>query len=396
MATDPPPGPKRQSGRSLWTYLKLAAAVLIAAIVAVLMLGSTQPNAVPAAPDATATPEGIVTPVVAPLTPTVVTAAPTAILPPDAYVPGHLYYVKGRAIYSVHHTEAPVFVTTGSEPAISPNGKQLAFILFSKNYQDLWLLDLKTHALTKLVDDAPRIPVNVSTAYTAAMPAWTDDGQSVVFSWSYPGAPLAGTANFDRLGLSITRCAVTTPCAEGNAVKLTTPAFESGGDYDAAPRPGDPATLLYSKYQYETARDNTSRSLAFLEALNLSTGALTSLTPLLDNISQPTWSPDGKTLLFLKTSDDQKQTSIWEMDFHAPGDPNDYAKAHLLIAGNSFAADPAFSPDGKDLAFLQTSSDGLLHLYISQIHLGKHPGIDHIQMVERAHVVDGDRLVWAH
>jgi Tol biopolymer transport system component len=396
MATEAPPGPERQSGQSIWAYLKLGAALLVAAIVAVLMLGSTQPNAVPAAPDATSTPVGIVTPLVAPLTPTVVTTAPTPILPPDAYVPGHLYYVKGRAIYSLHHTEAPVFVTTGSEPAMSPDGKHLAFILFSKNYQDLWLLDLKTHVLTKLVDDAPRNPVNVSTAYTAAMPAWTNDGQSVVFSWSYPGAPIAGTANFDRLGFSITRCAVTTPCAEGNAVKLTTPAFESGGDYDSAPRPGDPTTLVYSKYQYETARDHTNRALAFLQALNLTTGALTPLTPLLDNISQPTWSPDGKTLVFLKTSDDQKQTSIWEMDFHAPGDLNDYAKAHLLVTGNSFASNPAFSPDGKDLAFLQTSDDGRLHLYISQIHLGQHPGVDHIQMVQRAGVVDGDRLVWAH
>jgi len=395
MTIEASPAPERRNRRPVWTYLKLGAAALIAAVLAILMLGSSQPNAVPAAPVA-ATPVGVVTPVVALPTPTAATAAPTPILPPDAYVPGHLYYVKGRAIYSLHHTQAPDFVTTGSEPAISPDGDHLAFILFSKNYQDLWLLDLKTHALTKLVDDSPRVPVNVATAYTAAMPAWTDDGQSVLFSWSYPGAPLAGTINFDRLGLSITRCAITAPCTENNAAKLTTPAFESGGDYNAVPRPGDPSTLVYSKYQYETARDNTSRALAYLVALNPTTEVATSLTPLLDNISQPTWSPDGKTLVFVKTSDDQKQTSIWEMSFHSPGDPNDYAKAHLLVTGNPFSADPVFSPDGKDLAFLQTSDDGRLHLYTSQIHLGTRPSIDHIQMVQRAGVVDGDRLVWAH
>jgi Tol biopolymer transport system component len=317
-------------------------------------------------------------------------------VPSDTYVPGHLCYVKDRTIYSVHHYDAPQEITTGSEPALSPDGTQLAFIVFSKDYQDLYLMNMKTRRLRELVNDYMSDPQNAATGLTAAVPAWTDDSQSVLFSWSYPGSPIAGTTNFNRTDFSITECPAAGPCTTATAVKLTTPASQSGGDYDAAARPGDPNTIVYSRYQYETARDNTSRSLAYLVAGNTVTGASVELTPALDNDSQPAWSPDGKYLLYMKTSDDMKTTSIWAMAFHAPGDPQDNGKAQLLIQGNSFAADPTFSPDGKDVAYLSSGDDGLLHLFIAQIHLSAHPTIDHVQEIQRANVVDGDRLVWGH
>jgi Tol biopolymer transport system component len=120
------------------------------------------------------------------------------------------------------------------------------------------------------------------------------------------------------------------------------------------------------------------------------------LTPILDNDSQPAWSPDGNYLVYMKTSDDMKTTSLWVTTFHAPGDPNDNVKAHELLAGNAFVSDPVFSPDGKDLAYLGTGDDGRLYLFTAQIHLGPNPTIDHIQQVQRAGIVDGDRVVWGH
>lgn len=397
MTPAPPPPPTRRAPRPVLTWIKLVAALVVAVVLAVLMLGSSAPNSIPSAPAAvTATPPDNLTPNAPLTTATVDLRTPTPILPPDTYIPGHIYYVKGNTIYSVHHNEAPQLITTGAEPALSPDGTQLAFILFSKNYQDLWLLNLKTHALTKLVNDALTDPQNASTGLTAAMPAWSADGKSVLFSWSYPGAPIAGTNNFDRTDFSITRCPAVGPCTTGTAVKLTTPAFQSGGDYDAAPRPDDPNVIVYSRYLYETARDNTSRSLAYLVALNPNTLSAVQLTPLLDNDSQATWTPDGTHLLYVKTSDDMKQTSIWIMSFHPPGDAQDNSQAHLLVSGTPFATDPAISPDGRDLAYLATAGDGRLHLYLAQLHLGPSPSIDHVQEVNRAGIVDGDRVIWGH
>jgi len=388
--------PRRQRGRSVFTWVKLCAAVVLAGVLAVLMLGSSDPNSVPVAQVVTATPQDRSTPVVAPPTPTPGLRTPTVFVPADTYVPGHIFFVKGSTIYSVHHYDAPQEITTGSEPALSPDGTQLAFILFSKNYQDLYLLNMKTRKLRELVNDYYTDPQNASTAFTAAVPAWTDDSKSVLFSWSYPGAPLPNTTNFDRLGLSITECPAEGPCTPNSNTKLTTPALLSGGDYDAAARPGDPNTIIYSKYQYVTARDGTQRSLASLVALNTATGTSVALTPILDNDSQAAWSPDGNYLIYMKTSDDMKTTSLWAMAFHAPGDPQDNAKAQELLTGNAFVADPAFSPDGKDLAYLSTGDDGRLYLFTAQIHLGPHPTIDHVQKVQRAGIVDGDRLVWGH
>ncbi len=392
---NPTPSSARARARSIFTWIKLAAAVLLAAFLAVLMLGSSDPNSIPVAPVVTATPADNATPFVPLPAPTEDHRTPTAVVPADTYVPGHIFYVKNQIIYSVHHSEAPQEITTGSEPALAPDGTQLAFIVFSKNYQDLYLLNMKTRGLRELVNDYYSDPQDARTGLTAAVPAWTDDSRHVLFSWSFPGAPLQN-GNFDRLGLSITECPAEGPCTTASNLKLTTPALLSGGDYDAAARPGDPNTIVYSKYQYETARDGTQRSLASLVALNITTGGSIGLTPILDNDSQAAWSPDGNYLIYMKTSDDMKTTSLWAMAFHAPGDPNDEAKGHEILTGNTFVSNPVFSPDGKDLAYLSTGDDGHLHLFTAQIHLGANPTIDHVQEVQRAGIVDGDRLVWGH
>src|SRR6478672_1570310 len=97
----PAPNTARLRARTAFTWIKLSAAVLSAAFLAILMLGSSDPNSVPVAPVVTATP-------FVPLpSPTEDRRTPTAIVPADTYVPGHIFYVKDRVIYSVHHSDAP-------------------------------------------------------------------------------------------------------------------------------------------------------------------------------------------------------------------------------------------------------------------------------------------------
>jgi hypothetical protein len=386
--------------RMPWAALKLGGSLLICAAIAVLTVASTQATVTPRAAEiGTATLVPIPNIADTPLP----TPPATPAVPQDVFIPGRLLYVKGSVIYMIHHYDQPVQIAAGRQPSVSPDGKKLAYIQFYKNYQDLMLVDIQARAPRLLLDDKPIVPQDVRTGMTASTPAWSDNGKYVFFSWSYPGSPYytGGKPSplpaplVQRTDASITRCAVSGPCGFGTARTLTSPQFESGGDSDAAPRLADPTELVYASWAYQQARDGVSRALASLQALNLVSGAVTSLTPPLDNVSQPVWSPNGRYLAFIKSADDLQSSSIWVMSFHAPGRLADYAHARLLVKGAPFAAHPVFSPDGKYLAFVRSAADGRLHLFVAPMIFGPGAHAGTPVEVQRSQVVDGDRLVWA-
>jgi hypothetical protein len=395
-----PSGPAGFLAR-LWTTLKLLVVVVVCALIAVLMMSSSQATETPVAQATNGSPAaGTPTAIRGPLP----TTAPTPAAPQDVYIPGRLIYVKGGTIYMLRHYDAPVpLAYNGREPAVSPDGTHLAYIAFYKNFQDLMLMNIQQRTSTKLLDDTLTDPQNAGTGMTAATPSWSDDGKKIYFSWSYPGSPYYGTngqamplpaPTAERTDLTITQCLVSGPCNVNTAQSLTRPFFETGGDNQPVQRLADPTYLVFARWQYQQARDNTSRSLPSLQSLNLSAGSLVYLTDPLDNVSEPVWSPNGRNLVFVKTSDDLQSSSIWIMAFHPPGRIADYTYAHLLVSGSQLAGHPVFSPDGKYLAYLQQASDGHLHLFIARIHLGANPHIDTPQEVKRSDIVDGDNLVW--
>jgi dipeptidyl aminopeptidase/acylaminoacyl peptidase len=386
--------------------VKLTSVALACSAMAVLGATSTQPTQTPAA-HGSGVPTIAPTPVIEGPIPTS-PAVTTTPLPQDVFVPGRLIYVKGRTIYMVHDYDAPVpLANDAGQPSVSPDGSRLAYVQFFKNYQNLRLLDIQQRSSSLFLDDTLTDPNNANTGMTASAPSWSDDGKSIYFAWTYPGSPCyppyQNTCSrsdlpaplTERNDFSITRCPVSGPCSTSTAVSLTTPYFEASGDYAPAPRLADPNYLVYAKWQYLQARDNTSRALPHLQALNLNDDSEVSLTDPLDYVSEPVWSPNGRYLAFVKASADLQSSSIWIMAFHPPGQLADYAKARLLVSGGPLAGNPVFSPDGKDIAFVQSGSDGRMHLYIAPITFGKDAHIGTPQEVKRADIVDGDRLAWA-
>lgn len=385
----------RPQHRSVWrgarTSTKIVLALLATAAISIVTIASSDATVTPVAQSSgTATPAP--TPVIAgpPSTPN-----PTAVVPQDVFIPGRLMYVKGRAIYLLHQYDEPIPVAYGAQPSISPDGNRLAYIYFYKNYQNLMTVDIRSGKTKLLLNNTLTNPIDASTGRTAATPAWSDDGKFVYFAWSYPGSPWSPDSTVQwKTDLSITQCAAGGPCDDASAKTLTEPKFESSGDSEPAPRLADPNFLVYTRWQYQTARDGTSRALAGLQALNLSTSAQVTLTATLDNVSEPVWSPNGRYLAFVKSSDDLQSTSIWIMPFHPPGRITDYGKARLLVKGAPFAEHPVFSPDGKYMAYIASGPDGRLHLFVAQITFGPSAHIDNSKMVQRSDIVDGDSLVW--
>ncbi len=387
--------PKSPEGRSVWrgirTSTKLVLSLLTCAVVSIVTIASSDATVTPVAQgNGTATPAP--TPVIrGPLS----TPNPTAIVPQDVFVPDRLMYVKGRVIYMLHQYDEPIPVAYGGQPSVSPDGRRLAYILFYKNYENLMTVDIQSGKTKLLLDDTLTNPQDASTGRTAATPAWSDDGKSVYFAWSFPGSPFAPDSTVQwKTDFSITQCPAAGPCGDATAKTLTKPYFESSGDSEPAPRLADPKFLVYTQWQYQIARDNTSRSLASLQALNLTTSTQITLTATLDSDSEPVWSPNGRYIAFVKSSDDYQSSSIWIMPFHPPGRISDYGKARLLVSGAPFAEHPVFSPDGKYMAFEASASDGRLHLFVARVTFGPNAHVDSPQMVQRAQIVDGDSLVW--
>ena len=233
------------------------------------------------------------------------TPNPTAIVPQDVFVPDRLMYVKGSTIFMLHDYDKPLPIAYGRQPSVSPDGTSLAYIFFYKNYQNLMTVDIQSRKTRLLLDDTLTDSQDASTGRSAATPAWSDDGKTIYFAWSYPGSPFAPDATVQwKTDLSITACTVAGPCNSSTARTLTRPYFETGGDSEPAPRLADPNYLVYTQWTYQTARDGTSRSLASLQALNLASSTQITLTATLDNDSEPVWSPNGRYVAFVKTSDD--------------------------------------------------------------------------------------------
>jgi hypothetical protein len=399
MRKSPPPPQDGGFWYALWTFSKFALALAIVLPICVFMLASSQPTVTPMASVAATA----VIPLASPTPGPTPTSGPTPVHPLDAVVPGHLYYVQGRVIYDLHGYDAPRYVVAGADPSISADGSLLAYLLFYKNWDNIYVMNRKTGHATLVLNNSPTDPTDVRTGMSAGAPSFSADNSTLYFSWSYPGAanPTA-PGYYDRLDLSVTACALSGLCNTSTARQLSQPSFESGGDDEPTVRPLDPSTLVFTSYNYVTLNGIPS-TYGRLEALNPQTGAfLGFISPPIPSLLNPAWSPNGRYLAFVERSSDYQQSSIYVMTYHPNAlgsqvnqyDQQDFDHAHLLVKGAPFAIHPVFSPDGKYMAYEASASDGRLHLYIAQVHLGPHPHLDHVQEVQRVGIVDGDRLAW--
>lgn len=393
----PPPSQEQPHGfwYTLWTASKLIMVLSICVPVVVLMLNSSQPTSTPTAPIPD-TPTGV------PPTPTAgpsPTALPTQVRFTDVFVPGTLIYVQGRTLVKLRHKSEPVHIAyNAAQPAISPDGKRVAYVQFQKNYSDLYLLDLRSGRSRPLTHDTLRDPADSRTGLSAGSPAWSDDGSAIFFTWNAPGfvAGVTDATTTNITDMSIYRCPWRAACDSQSTQQIAAPGYVlTGGYYDPAPRPADANTLLYTRYAYATIAGG---QIAFpsLIAHDLSGAtAEQQLTDPGDAVSQPAWNRTGRYLAFVKTAVDQTTNALYAMPFHPPGSLADYAHATLLRRGTPLIAHPIFSPDGHWLAFLANGDDGTgFHLYLARVHLGRHPFLEKPRMVTRAGTVDSDRLAW--
>jgi len=255
-------------------------------------------------------------------------------------LPGTMYVVQGGAIYRFTHGAFKQITAENGwmEPSAAPNGHLVA-VRRQQNSSDLFLLSstgattsqLSHNSATSAVED------NHWTFY----PRFSPDGSALFYDFD-PKDPF----NSYRVDLAIF---VSPMKAGATAAEWTTPNDYTGGDVQPVPlRDG---SLVYTKYSIDDSFQVHSQ--VWLQRRAGSAGV--ALTSPEMGCAQPAISADEAHIATVCTNGSNQSADLEVATF-------DSARVALgspaTLVGGRMVASPAFSPDGKTIAFLEPSGPG--------------------------------------
>lgn len=218
-------------------------------------------------------------------------------------------------------------------PALSPDGKLLAFASDRDGDPEIYLMNLEDGGLKKLTD-------NDATDY---MPAWSPDGTRIAFvSDRIYRVPALGGSMEVVAGMELY-----VMDSEGhNVLRL------SGNPEDISVYPS------WSPDGRKIAYMNVS-DVVHIYVVDTTAGVeepgSIDLTPdITVSAWMPRWSPDGDYILFM--GDERETKNIYRMDADGKNIVN------LTADWPAMAVDPAWSPDGRHIIFA-SDKDGAVQLY---------------------------------
>ena len=264
--------------------------------------------------------------------PTEVTAAP---------LPGTLYVIQAGAIYRFQHGNFSQITPEDGwmQPTASPDGKQLVAVKRSTNFSDLYLLSAAGKQVAQLSHNSAPGPAEQN--HWTFYPRFSPDGQTLFYD--FDPKDLYGSYKLD-LAIFASRMDPNT-----RAVDWTQPNDYTGGDVN--PTPLKSGGLIYSKYSIDDSFQVHSQ-IWYQKRAGTDGQAL---TPPELGCEQPTLSADEKLLAMVCTRGSNVAAELDVATFDSAtltlGSP-------ATLVSNQLIASPAFSPDGKMIAYLAPSSVG--------------------------------------
>jgi Tol biopolymer transport system component len=274
-----------------------------------------------------------------------VAKVPTKVAPapPASLLSGTLYLAQGGALYSLSggafHELTPAAGWT--QPSLNPAGTSLLAVKRDTFYSNVYQVGLDGIIGAQLTNNAaPRYNSDPGANHWAFYPRYAPDERT--FFISYDSAK--------QLDYEVDSAIWAVPVGGtvGQGRRWTSPNYYTGGDIQPLPLPG--GGLIYVKYDLDD--DGKMASQIMLTTRQLSPGK--ALTTAADDCSQPALSPDGTMLAMICSHKKQESQLVL-----APFDGSSLGDLKVVV-GDHLVAEPAWSPDGKGIAFLAPAVAGQL------------------------------------
>lgn len=320
----------------------------------------------------------------------------------QAVFKGKIYFTINSDLYVLDGTRTVTQLTHGLEvrdPAVSPDGKWIAFIERYYDYSNLAILSTNGGPIHILLSGAgsfqpnsPYAPKNTFNWF--AQPSWSADSKSLLFlsdlqkNYFWANYPYGDLGNdFDQspfLDMQVFTIPIANPPSKDTVMNSGIVAYADygdGGDHDPSYRPGHPNQIIYTHYTYDAKTRTQQVVQLYMEdpkaiidhpEIHYHPGdpgagydpsiAITPPSTTITNI-EPSFAPDGSYIAYVRNID-SNHMGIYVMPVPPATittNPNNPAMQKValvpyqkssLIASGEFVSQPIWSPDGKQIAYI--------------------------------------------
>lgn len=320
----------------------------------------------------------------------------------QAHFQGRLYFTLDRNLYTLDGSGSFKQLTHGMDvrdPAVSPDGKWVAFIVRYQDYSDLVYMPTGGGGITVLFSGKgnyypnPPYPAPKSTHHWFAQPSWSADSKTLLFLSDLEKEDWYKATGQDAPLLDLQVFSV--PFVQHPTLDMVKDVayadYGAGGDRDPGFRPHYPDQVVYTHYTYQQHNNSALVVQIYLEDATMiaqhpgvyhpgTAGSgydpAVALTAEKDVNLQPSFSPDGRQLTYIRRVD-ATHTGLYIMSVtdgitQNPNDPDVISKAlqpyqqSVLLLQQTYISQPVWSPDGKSIAYIGYT-DNTFELWLAHI-----------------------------